>query len=192
VSPYRSVFLYAPPVILFGLGFTGFARRYRKYLWLIAAITVYVLVVYSKWWAWHGGWCWGPRFLVPVVPLLLLPGLVAVSRGGKWHLAVAVGLGIWGFIVQVGAVLINYTAAYDYWIKIGRLDWAEADIHHLSAISVHLRALMATSPANYDFWIIQACRQVGWPFIPIVVGIVAFVVFGFCSVRRHSQRTQSA
>ena len=28
------------------------------------------LIVYAKWGAWHGGWCWGPRFLLPFVPLI--------------------------------------------------------------------------------------------------------------------------
>jgi hypothetical protein len=115
-----------------------------------------VFIVYSKWWAWHGGWCWGPRFLVPVIPLLLLPGLAAISVKGRWLLATAILLGLAGFAVQLGGVLINYTAAYDYWIKIGKLDWGEADIHLFSPITIHFRSLLATAPRNYDLWLIQA------------------------------------
>jgi hypothetical protein len=35
-------------------------------------------LVYSTWSSWHGGWCWGPRFLLPFVPLihLMLPDLL--------------------------------------------------------------------------------------------------------------------
>jgi hypothetical protein len=160
-SLYRSLFIYAPPVLLFFLGARGFARRCRAQLWLIAAIAGYVLVVYSKWWAWHGGWCWGPRFLVPLIPLMLLPGLVVIGHGRRWLLAPAVVLGALGFVVQLGAVLINYTAAYDYWIKIGRLDWAEAGIQNFSPIATHLKALTTTSPASYDLWIVQAARHGG-------------------------------
>jgi hypothetical protein len=155
-SPYRSLFLYAPATLLVFLSAVTFARKYRKQFWLIAAITAYVFIIYSKWWAWHGGWCWGPRFLVPVIPLLLLPGLASIPTRGRWLLAVTVLLGIAGFIVQLGGVLINYTAAYDYWIKIGKLDWAEADIQLFSPISTHLKAVAATSPCDYDLWLIQA------------------------------------
>ena len=122
VSPYRSLFLYAPPVVLCGFGLGEFARRHRGDLLLIGAIVAYVLAVYSGWWAWHGGWCWGPRFLVPIVPLLLIPGLVAVSRKGGWLVGLAAALAAGGFMVQLGAILINYTAPYDYWIKIGLLN----------------------------------------------------------------------
>jgi hypothetical protein len=181
-SPYRSIFLYAPAVILFFLGIGWFARRYRARMWLIVAIIVYVFVVYSKWWAWHGGWCWGPRFLVPVIPLLLLPGLAAIRKHRRWLLPIAIVGGVAGFVVQIGAILVNYTAAYDYWIKIGKLDWAEVDIHMFSPIATHLRAVLATSPRDYDLWIVQA-----WG-VNRLAGLwtVAFVaLLGYALVRIH-------
>lgn len=30
--------------------------------WLVAGLVL--LLTYSKWWAWYGGWTWGPRFLL--------------------------------------------------------------------------------------------------------------------------------
>jgi hypothetical protein len=157
-SPYRSVLLYAPPVLLFITGFAAFSKRHRSHLWLMTALVVYTFGVYSRWWAWHGGWCWGPRFLVPVIPLLVIPGLAAVEQSGRWLRVLTVALGVAGFAVQLGAVLINYTAVYDYWIKTGRLDWAEAGIQSFSPVTTHLRAALATHPAQYDLWIIQAWR----------------------------------
>jgi len=181
-SPYRSLFLYAPATVLVFAGAAPFARKYRKQFLLLAVIVVYVFVVYSKWWAWHGGWCWGPRFLVPVIPLLLLPGLAAITTKGRWLLLVSIILGLAGFIVQLAGVLINYTAAYDYWIKIGKLDWAEADIQLFSPITTHLKALMATSPRNYDLWLIQA-YQVDPAMIAglsaVLVGIALFAAWPF-------------
>lgn len=157
-SPYRSLFLYAPAVVLCFFGLRTFARKHRAQLWLIVAVTVYILIVYSGWWAWHGGWCWGPRFLVPIIPLLLIPGFMAVARGGKWLAGLAIALAAAGFIVQLGAILINYTAAYDYWIKLGVLDWAEKDIQMFSPITTHWKAVMATHPADYDLWLVQVMK----------------------------------
>ncbi len=162
-SPYRSIFLFAPPVILFFVGAAHFARKHRARLALIVAIVAYMFVLYSRWWAWHGGWCWGPRFYLPVMPLLILPGAVYVGLAGRGKLWAVVGvLAAAGFIVQLGGVLINYTSAYDYWIKTGRLDWAEAGIHLFSPITTHWKAVLSTSPAQYDVWLIQVARE-AWP-----------------------------
>lgn len=42
----------------------------HDFIWLSLAT---LLALYSRWHLWEGGWCWGPRFLVPVIPLLALP-----------------------------------------------------------------------------------------------------------------------
>jgi hypothetical protein len=63
-----------------------------------------------------------------------------------------------GLIVQLGGGLINYTAVYDYWTKIGRLYWSEADIHLLPSVTTHLKAMAAISPGKYDLWVVQAYK----------------------------------
>lgn len=180
VSPYRSIFLYAPPVLLVFLGAAHFWKRHRGPLLLILAIIAYMFVLYSRWWAWHGGWCWGPRFYLPIVPLLVLPGLVYLGSGSraKWWPVAAV-LACAGFMVQLGAIFINYTTAYDFWIKVGLLDWAETDIHKFSQIATHWKAILSTSPAQYDIWLIQAARESG-PVIlvPLIVLVAAAIYLG--------------
>ena len=171
-SPYRSIFIYAPAVVLFAFTIRGFMKRHRREALLAIAIVAYVFVFYSKWWAWHGGWCWGPRFLLPVIPLLLLPGLVA-ARTRRSLIVAAVVLGVAGFAVQLSGLLINYTTAYDYWIKIKKLDWAEANIQNFFPISVQLKAIFATSPRHYDLWLIQAARAIGWHVLWIVAALSA-------------------
>lgn len=173
LSPYRSIFLYAPPVALFFFGMVYFAKKHTGSLLLILAVTVYMFALYSRWWAWHGGWCWGPRFYLPVMPLLILPGLIYIhSSGRKWLWSVVAVLGAMGFIVQLGAIFINYTAAYDYWIKIEKLDWAEAGIHTFSPIVTHYKAILATGPGQYDIWLIQAMSRSG-PVVLVVAVVIA-------------------
>jgi hypothetical protein len=72
--------------------------------------------------------------------------------------------------------LINYTTAYDYWIKIEKLDWAEAGIHLFSPITTHWRAVFMTSPAQYDIWIIQATRDAGPGVLLIAAALVLAAV----------------
>jgi hypothetical protein len=174
-SPYRSILLYAPAVLVFAFGLREFVRKRRAGACLLIAIIAYVFLVYSGWWAWHGGWCWGPRFLLPAIPLLLLPGLAA-ARTRPWLTALAAVLGVAGFIVNLAGVLINYTAPYDYWIQIGKLDWAEANIQQFSPVTVHLKALFATSPRLYDLWFIQAWRFAGWKMLWPGMGLALVVL----------------
>jgi 4-amino-4-deoxy-L-arabinose transferase-like glycosyltransferase len=171
-SPYRSILLYAPAVLVFAFGIREFVRKHRGEAWLAVAIIAYIFITYSKWWAWHGGWCWGPRFLLPAIPLLLIPGLVA-ARTRRWLAATAAALGLAGLAVQLSAVLINYTAPYDYWIKIKKLDWGEAGIEKFSPIWVHFQALSTTSARQYDLWLVQASRVIGWNVIWIAIALVA-------------------
>ena len=73
-SPGRGLLLYCPLVVpaLFGL-----RRLPRAVALYVAGSLVGLTLLYAKWHMWEGGWCWGPRFLVPALPLLAL-GLLHV------------------------------------------------------------------------------------------------------------------
>jgi len=78
-SPTKSVFVFTPLLIL---AVAGFGRLWRRLggrfraaglFWMIGA----PLVAYSGFETWDGGWCFGPRYLLPSVVL----AIVAV---GEW------------------------------------------------------------------------------------------------------------
>jgi len=73
VSPYRGVFWHTPLFIASLAAFVPFVRRHRSEGVLIALLSVVLVVTYSLWWMWWGGFAWGPRFLVPLTPLWVLP-----------------------------------------------------------------------------------------------------------------------
>jgi len=187
-SPYRSILLYAPAVAIFGFGIREFLRKRRAEARLVIVLIAYLFLVYSGWWAWHGGWCWGPRFLLPAIPLLVLPGLVAAA-GRPRLAALAAVLGVAGLAVNLAGVLVNYTTAYDYWIKIGKLDWAEADIQQFSPIWVHFKALSATGPRLYDLWFVQAWRVAGWKMLWPGLGLLAVIYASAAYALRPARRT---
>jgi hypothetical protein len=72
-SPYRGVFWHTPLFIASLAAFAPFVRRHRSESVLIALLSVVLVVTYSLWWMWWGGFAWGPRFLVPLTPLWVLP-----------------------------------------------------------------------------------------------------------------------
>jgi hypothetical protein len=72
VSPFRGVFWYSPVLLLGLLGALPFTRRQRwegiAFLLLIAAH----ILGYSRYLYWSGGVAWGARYMLPIIPFLLL------------------------------------------------------------------------------------------------------------------------
>jgi hypothetical protein len=71
-SPARGIVWYCPAVILGVAGFwIASRRRDRALAFAIAGVGVTQLLVFAKYYQWYGGGAWGPRFLVPLLPLWL-------------------------------------------------------------------------------------------------------------------------
>ena len=64
----RGFFVYQP-VLAFGVAGFVSAWKNRRESWLCVSIIVVSLLFYSGWGFWDGGWSFGPRFLVPLVPV---------------------------------------------------------------------------------------------------------------------------
>ena len=75
VGPNRGLLLFFPAAVFAGAGLAralragGDAPRRLAAAASLAATAV-LLVTAATWWAWHGAGGWGPRLLVPAVPLL--------------------------------------------------------------------------------------------------------------------------
>jgi hypothetical protein len=149
LSPYRGVFWFTPLFIASVAAWPSFARQHRVEAWITAAMSLVLLVEYSLWWMWWGGFAWGPRFLVPLAPfwvLWLAPWVQELLRDGgllvgmlpRWLtgrrrvartrlsptsiiLLVLIPL---SFLVQLSAVLVNFV---NYEIKLRSIfptDWS--------------------------------------------------------------------
>jgi hypothetical protein len=72
-SPGRGLFIYAPLMLLLFFGLRPAWRRLpRLYFWLIVSICLCYWLFYGSWFAWGGTWGWGPRFLLPILPLIMI------------------------------------------------------------------------------------------------------------------------
>ena len=72
LSPYRGLVWYTPLSLAAVLAWRSFWREHRAEAGLVAGLTVVLVILYSLWWMWWGGFAWGPRFLVPLCPFLAL------------------------------------------------------------------------------------------------------------------------
>ncbi|MAT95661.1 MAG: hypothetical protein CL608_00715 [Anaerolineaceae bacterium] len=101
----KGIVFYSPLVLLVPFGLFTLYKEGIKDLSILAAIFFLLqLLIYSSWWSWSGGWAWGPRFLVPALPLFmigLLPWLKNKSSFTKLILACFI---LVSFVVQLVGV----------------------------------------------------------------------------------------
>jgi hypothetical protein len=100
VAPSRGVLVYSPALLVVPFGAAAIWRRTVDYgnhrravllAWLVAAGATVLL--YARWHEWKGGWCYGPRFLIELMPILCLAFAIGYNQLQKrWQRAVAVGL----------------------------------------------------------------------------------------------------
>lgn len=111
INPGKGILIYAPLTMLLPLGLYRLAKTRRPEALLIAALFIANLLLYSKWWAWEGADTWGPRFLLPLVPLAVAP-VAALLNGIFMKAAVALLFAI-GFAVNSLGAVVDPTA-YNY------------------------------------------------------------------------------
>lgn len=113
-SPAKGVFWYSPILILaVGAPFVLPRRNWREAGLPLALLLGFALVYAAvRGPLWHGGAGWGGRYTVPITPFLMvgsLPLLDQAIRGKKPAPKVIVGLlALAGFLIQLGAVYVNF------------------------------------------------------------------------------------
>jgi hypothetical protein len=84
-DPARGLFVFAP-ILLIAIVAIPRARRVLSAEGFLALVLVplALIVFYSGYPNWHGGWSVGPRYLVPAIPFLLFPLAFGVSSLIEW------------------------------------------------------------------------------------------------------------
>ena len=142
-SPGRSVFVYSP-VIIGGLAaMVALRRRDPATLLLFAGQSVLMLCFYSSLVNWDGERSYGPRYLLPVIPFLVLPiaGLISRSRA-------LAGLVVLSVIVQIPAVLVDFSKVGSARVIGPRTEAERQWTWEASGLAINTRASRAAIPEN--------------------------------------------
>lgn len=114
LSPGVGLFVFCPIMVTAFFSFFAFYKKNRKESLLFLAFVIIFLVYYGNLNAWHGLVAWGPRYLLEVIPFLLLPLGATLEIGKKTALKIALlGLAALGFFFNF--VYMIQDAIYFVW-----------------------------------------------------------------------------
>jgi hypothetical protein len=91
LSPYRGLFFISPILLLAFVGFVAMKRN--RQFWALIAIMITFILAIASFNGWNGGFAFGPRYLVPIIPLTGIPMMAAKPRL-FWIVAAIVSVGL--------------------------------------------------------------------------------------------------
>lgn len=109
LSPGKSIFLYAPLLVVALWGVRTMVRQHRGTTYFAGGLFAFLLVTMSMWWAGHGDWGWGPRLVVPAMPLLFVFLLPVLTRDEAWRRTAVGCAAALGFVVNLLGIVIDHS-----------------------------------------------------------------------------------
>jgi hypothetical protein len=185
LSPGKSLFLYVPLLLALPFAVWPFARRCKAEALFIGMVTVIMLLTSATWWIWWGGTDWGPRFLVPLLPFLVLP-LGTLLEQRAWRLIIGLVLLPLSLFVNALGILVDFNT---YINQIAGNDLSRAAIYLFqpaySPIVAHLQRLDFGNVPIVSFALGSpqigfsqpAATLISWSFVVLTCGALAGLLF---------------
>jgi len=203
----RGLFIYGPILVLGLLGWKRFASKYRPEALLCGGVLLGNLILAAAWHSWEGGWSWGPRLLIPALPLWLLPAAFWLERQRSqakyWAFAamllISVAAQIPGVLVKDSEIHVikeqmltaqerrsapsNYVAACIlFWHKLG----GGSEVYRVSELDIpgdhQLSLNRHRTFVGLNVWTEQVARQMNMPALRWLP-LVALFLFGYLAIQ---------
>ncbi len=160
IAPGRSLLWYSPPLLAGLWCWPALRRRDPATAWLLVALLALRAVFVACRSDWHGGWALGPRYLVPMVPFMMIPVAGLIERAGRarvWQRALGFGAALacvlfqaWLALHSIFQVLwaINHEHGPDrYWAVV---DWELSALPPLAFWRLQAPALGYARDGNWS------------------------------------------
>ena len=79
-SPGAGLFIFSPILFTIFVSFFDFYKKDKSSFLIFSAYLVSMLVFFGNLDTWHGFVSWGPRYLLPVIPFLLIPLAASIEK----------------------------------------------------------------------------------------------------------------
>jgi len=171
ISPGKSIFLYSPCLIL---SILGLIKRWQlslpAWLYFLLLIISQALFYGREWWGFIN---WGLRFVLPVIPPLIITSAAVVDtwlKTSKGRIGLF-GIGILSLVVQLISVIPPMRQYYIDMLKIGSQSLETAGLWNpkYSPWLWHIKWIMSGSA-----WDLAAVR-VGSQSFPIILGFIIVI-----------------
>lgn len=153
-SPGKGLFIYVPFLATLGISLPLFFKRAQHETTFILLTFTFYLFTFSAWYYWWGGTNWGPRFLVPTLPylILMIAPAIELAKTKKFFTIIFSALCLLAFYFQLLGISIPALA---YRARMARLsttpDWDAIFLPQSSPLVGYLNLLR---PSALDFaWV---------------------------------------
>ena len=72
ISFERGIIPYSPVILASILSLNKLFFKHKSFLFVVCSTSLLLFCLYASWVGWKGGYCWGNRNLVPIIPILCL------------------------------------------------------------------------------------------------------------------------
>ncbi|MFQ5927478.1 MAG: hypothetical protein ACE5MH_08605 [Terriglobia bacterium] len=201
LSPGKSVILFAPPLLAAVAGLPRLWQHRRPLAMIAIAPLLAYLFLYAGYRHWEGGYCYGPRYLVPLIPLTLLGLAPMLDKAGGRARRLVLWLCAAGLFVQTPGVFTSfleeqvgsgtyYDAEFKYRIAhnpIASQGWL---LVGYTGEALRGNALASPLGKGLDLWFLFLRKGgVSWAAIGALVMLQCLLlVVGLVLLRTHSAR----
>ena len=180
-SPGAGLFIYAPILFTCFVGFFDFYKKNKFDCILMISFAVFFVCFYGTSVYWHGFNGWGARYLLPIVPFLILPLGASIEKRTSFFFKIPIILlGVVGFLINL--VYLLQDVAYFVWgffgsderglYSLGRK--ADGNVHDLWINPVIIWSFEFSQIVQSTMWLF-AKPQLDL-FLAKIFGIELFVV----------------
>jgi hypothetical protein len=145
LSPPHSLFIFSPILLLSLVGCPAFICRHKAEAGLTLGAVILTVFVFSTWTSGEG-LSWGSRFLMPVVPFLMLPLVPLIARWRWWP--ISTGPAIFLALALLSAAIQFLGVAVNIWVYMAYLN------------SLFPAELLEYTPIFYDYHYIPIFGQI--------------------------------
>jgi hypothetical protein len=115
-GPSHGMLIFFPLAWLSALGLRRLAREQPATARLWTGLVAMLIVFYGAYRVWWAGWSWGPRFLLPLVPLLTVAATFWAARASRPGRLVFVALFVVGVSIAWNGVLVDFVTL-NQWLQ---------------------------------------------------------------------------
>jgi len=163
IGHYRGLFYLSPILLLTPFGFFYLYENYKPETFLLLSSFIIIVLFYSTYTVWDGGECYGPRFLLSVVPFFTLPLSQVIEKYKDQRRFLILFFTLMGYSILANAmgVIVSYTLGQDvrnpllynilYLLRGGTIDSHFFSVSPLTILVPIIAILVCTAPIIINY-----------------------------------------